>query len=102
MAFRTAFIAHAPDADPAQHNCVIETGKSHLSVYLVSSQEQALEVSAKLAGEGVHAISLCPGFTTADVAAISAAAGSGVGVSVARGDGPSGRIAAEAIAREWG
>jgi hypothetical protein len=30
MAFRVLFLAHAPDADPEKHRCIIETGKYKL------------------------------------------------------------------------
>ncbi|NPV60838.1 MAG: hypothetical protein HPY75_14405 [Actinobacteria bacterium] len=103
MAFVAAFIAHAPDADPEKHRCVIDTGKYRLVVVVVSDQEQALAVSRELVEkEGIHSVLLCPGFTHADVAAIAEAVGENVGVTVARGDGPSNRIAVQAIAREWG
>jgi len=103
MAFVAAFIAHAPDADPERHRCVIDTGKYRLVAVVVSDQEQALAVSRELVEkEGIHSVLLCPGFTHADVAAIAEAVGENVGVTVARGDGPSNRIAVQTIAREWG
>jgi len=102
MAFIAAFVAHAPDADPEKHRCVIETPKYKLYVSVVQGQEQAKEVCGKLAAEeGVTSIVLCPGFTNRDVAEIAEAVGPGCGVNVARGDGPSTRIAVEIIAREW-
>ncbi|MBC7231357.1 MAG: hypothetical protein H5T74_13325 [Actinobacteria bacterium] len=103
MAFVAAFIAHAPDADPEKHRSVIDTGKYRLISVAVSDQEQALAVSRELVEkEGIHSVLLCPGFTHADVAAIAEAVGENVGVTVARGDGPSNRIAVQTIAREWG
>lgn len=64
MAFKAAFLAHAPDAEPERHRCVIETSKYKLFVVLVRNQEQAIEVCQKLVKEeGVHSILLCPGFT---------------------------------------
>ena len=50
--------------------------------------------------ENIDAILLCPGFTHNDVAAIARSAGNGVAVSVARGDGPSGRVSAAVRKRE--
>jgi hypothetical protein len=50
--------------------------------------------------EELDTILLCPGFTHADVAEMSDALGGRVGVAVARGDGPSSRISAEARRRE--
>jgi hypothetical protein len=35
MAFKTVFIAHAPDADPVKHHNLIETGKYKLYTYVV-------------------------------------------------------------------
>jgi len=101
MAFKVVFIAHAPDAEPEKHQCVVETSKYKLLVGLVKNQEQAVEICKKLAREeGIHSILLCPGFTHQNVAEISEAVGKNVGVSVARGDGPSGKIAKEVMKRE--
>lgn len=102
MAFKAAFVAHCPDADPEKHKAVIETPKYKLYVNVVRDQDQAVEVCRKLAEEeGIHAVMLCPGFTNRDVAGIAEAVGSSVGVNVARGDGPGTRIAMEVIGREW-
>jgi len=103
MAFVAAFIAHAPDGDPEKHRSVIDTGKYRLISVVVRDQDQALEESRKLVEEeGIQAVLLCPGFTHAQVAAIAEAVGEGVGVNVARGDGPSNRVAFEVLSREWG
>ena len=102
MAFKAAFLAHAPDANPSKHNCVIETPHSYkLFVYIVKNQKQAVEVCKKLVEEEeIHSILLCPGFKHQDVAEISDAVGDCVGVSVARGDGASNRISLEVMKRE--
>lgn len=101
MAFRVVFLAHAPDAEPEKHQCVIETSKYKLFVRVISNQDQALEVCRKLVKEeGIHSILLCPGFAHIDVAEISEAVGKNVGVAVARGDGPSGRVSMEVMKRE--
>ncbi len=101
MAFKAAFLAHAPDAEPERHRCVIETSKYKLFVVLVRNQEQAIEVCQKLVKEeGIHSIILCPGFTHRDVAGIAEAVGENVGVAVARGDGPSSRVSMEAMKGE--
>ncbi len=98
MAFKAAFIAHVPDADPAKHRAVLETDLYKLFSVLVRDQDQAVEVCRRLvAEEGVQSVVLCPGNTHADVAGIAAAVGDGVSVSVARGDSPSMRIAMEAM-----
>lgn len=101
MAFKVAFLAHTPDAEPERHRCVIETPKFKLYSVLVRSQDQAVAVCKKLAEEeGIHSILLCPGFTHKDIADISEAVGKNVGVSVARGDGPSRKITLEVMKRE--
>jgi len=59
-----------------------------------------LEVVRKLAQEeGIESIILCPGFTHKDIAEIVDVVGPNIGVTVARGDGPSSRIAIEAMKR---
>ena len=103
MAFKAAFIAHAPDADPEKHNCLIDTGKYQLFVVVVRDQGQAVAAAEDLvAREGIHSILLCPGFTHADIAGIVEAVGPEVGVNVARGDGPANRVAFATLQREWG
>ena len=101
MAFKVLFIAHTPDTEPEKHQCVVETPKYKLLVRLVKNQEQAVEVCRKLVREeGIHSILLCPGFTHQNVAEISEAVGKNVGISVARGDGPSSKIAKDVMKRE--
>ncbi len=101
MAFKTLFLAHTPDADPEKHRCLIETSKYKLFVRLVKNQAQAVDVCRTLVKEeSIHSVLLCPGFTHRDIAEISEAVGPNVGVSVARGDGPSSRIAIEVMKRE--
>ena len=101
MAFKVLFIAHTPDAELEKHQCVVETPKYKLLVRLVKNQEQAVEVCKKLVREeGIHSILLCPGFTHQNVAEISEEVGKNVGVSVARGDGPSSKVAKEVMKRE--
>jgi len=98
MAFKTLFIAHTPDADPDKNQCMLETQKYKLFIRLVSNQKQALEVVKKLAQEElIKSIILCPGFTHKDIAEISEVVGPNIGVTVARGDGQSNRIAIEAM-----
>ncbi len=101
MAFKTVFLAHTPDAEPEKHRCVIETSKYKLFAVLVKDQGQAVEICKKLVKEeGIHSILLCPGFTNKDVAEITEAVGEKIGVSVARGDGPSSRVSMEVMKRE--
>ena len=100
MAFKVGFLAHAPDAEPEKHRCVIETTKYKLFVVVVKDQDQAVEACKKLVEEGIHSILLCPGFTHRDVAEIAGAVGRNIAVAVARGDGPSNRVSAEVRKRE--
>ncbi|MHB8895690.1 MAG: DUF6506 family protein [Candidatus Geothermincolia bacterium] len=102
MAFKAAFLAHAPDADPEKHRAVIDTGKYKLFVTVIRNQEQALAEARRLvADEGVTSILLCPGFTNVDIAELDVAVGETCGISVARGDPPSSRIAVEVMKKEW-
>jgi len=101
MAFKVAFLAHAPDAEPEKHRSVIETSRYKLFAVVVKDQVQAIEVCRKLVKEeGIHSVLLCPGFTHRSVAEIAQAVGENVGVTVARGDGPSNRLSAEVRKRE--
>jgi len=101
MAFKVLFLAHAPDAEPEKHRCVVETSTYRLSVVVVRNQSQAIEVCKEHAEKGeVHSIILCPGFTHEEVAEITRAAGKKAGVFVARGDGPSNRISMEVRRKE--
>jgi len=101
MAFKVVFIAHTPDAELEKHQCVVETPKYKLLVRLVKNQVQAVEVCKKLVREeAIHSILLCPGFTHHNIAEISEAVGKNVGISVARGDGPSSKITKDIMKRE--
>ena len=101
MTFRVVFLAHAPDADPKKHSCLIETSNYKLFVTVVKDQDQAVEVCKSLVKEeGIHSILLCPGFTHRDVAEIADAVGESVGVFVSRGDGPSNRVSSMVRKRE--
>jgi len=100
VAFKALFLAHAPDARKDKHRSVIDTGMYQLFTVAVKDQEEALEVAREfLEKESIDSVLLCPGFTNSDVAGIAEAVGDEVGVCVARGDGPSNRIALEAMKR---
>ncbi|MEF8874387.1 MAG: DUF6506 family protein [Candidatus Thermoplasmatota archaeon] len=100
MKFKALFMAEAPDANKEEDKAVIETGKYKLFVNLVRGKEEALEVAQKYKEEhSIHSVLLCPGFTHEDVGEISKKLGDDVGVTVARGDGPSGQIAKEAMGK---
>jgi len=102
MAFRVVFLAHAPDAEPEKHRCLIETSKYKLFAVVVKDQVQAVGMCKKLAKEeGIHSVLLCPGFAHGDVAEIAEAVGENVAVAVARGDGPSSRVSTEVRKREF-
>lgn len=98
MPFTAAFIAHSPDADPATHRALIETGLYTIHTVVVRDQEQGLAVARELVDQhGVQSLLLCPGHSNEDVAEIAAAVGEDISVSVARGDPRGGRVAARAM-----
>ncbi|MGD2148911.1 MAG: DUF6506 family protein [Anaerolineae bacterium] len=100
MPFKVLALAHAPDADPEEHRSAIDTGSYQLHTVVVRTQADAVEVCRDFAeGGSIDSVLLCPGFTHRDVAEIAEVVGLDVGVSVARGDGPSGRVAAAARKR---
>ncbi|MDA3871361.1 MAG: DUF6506 family protein [Candidatus Marinimicrobia bacterium] len=102
MAFKTLFIAHAPDADYKKHKSIIDTGKYWLLTSVVKSQDEAIKLSKSIyEKEKIDAIILCPGFSHSDVAEIFQALDGNVSVNVARGDGPSSRIAQTVIQKEF-
>jgi hypothetical protein len=101
VSFNVLFIAHAPDADKQKHRSKIDTGKYRLLSVVVRDQTEAVDTAREMAhAESIDSILLCPGFTHSDVAEISAALDGRVGVTVARGDGPSNRLSAQARSRE--
>jgi len=102
MAFKTLFIAHAPDADYKKHKSIIDTGKYWLLTSVVKSQDEAIKLSKSIyEKEKIDAIILCPGFSHSDVAEIFQTLDGKVSVNVARGDGPSSRIAQTVIQKEF-
>ena len=101
MAFKVLFLAHAPDAQTAKHRNAINTGMYQLFTVVVKNQAEAVGVCRDFVEkENIDSVLLCPGFTHSDVAEIVHAAGSEVAVSVARGDGPSGKVSLAARKRE--
>ena len=101
MSFNVLFIAHAPDADKHKDRSEIDTGKYHLFSVVVRNQTEAIDIAREIVDDqNIDTILLCPGFTHSDVAEIYNALGGRVGVAVARGDGPSNKISAQARRRE--
>ena len=102
MAFKAVFIAHAPDADFEKHHTLIETGKYKLYTYVIRTQDEAIKVCKDLyKKEKIDSVLLCPGFTHKDVAGIFDALENKVAVCVSRGDGPSGKITAPVLQKEF-
>ena len=98
MTFNALFLAHALDADKTKHRGFIETGTYQLDVVLVKNQAEALDIIKSLSKtKRLDSIMLCPGFTHKDIAEIVAMTENRVSVCPARGDGPSSRIALEAL-----
>ncbi|MGD8966811.1 MAG: DUF6506 family protein [Anaerolineae bacterium] len=101
MAFKVLSLAHAPDAEHKHHRSAINTGMYQLFTVVVQNQAEAVAVCREFVQrKAIDSVLLCPGFTHGDVAQIADAVGPEVGVSVARGDGPSGRVAKAARDRE--
>jgi hypothetical protein len=101
MAFKVLFLAHAPDADKEIHRNLIDTGMYQLFTVVVKNQVEAVDVFKDFVKKkNIDSVLLCPGFTHKDVAEILGATGGNVAVSVARGDGPSGKISLAARKRE--
>ena len=100
MPFKVLALAHAPDADHETHRSAIDTGLYQLFTVVVKTQREAMEVCRDFVDrKAIDSVLLCPGFTHRDVAQIAYAVGPDVGVSVARGDGPSSRVAKAARER---
>jgi hypothetical protein len=103
MAFKSLFMAHAPDAEKEKHRSVIDTGKYILFSAVVKDQDDAISVAKQMYDkEKIDSIILCPGFTHTDVSGIFQALQGKVGVTVARGDGPSTKITQAVIQKEFG
>jgi hypothetical protein len=101
MAFKVLFLAHAPDAVKEVHRNTIDTGMYQLFTVVVKNQAEAVRVCKDFVDEEkIDSVLLCPGFTHSDAAEIVKAAGGNVAVSVARGDGPSGKVSLAARKRE--
>jgi hypothetical protein len=101
MAFRVLFLAHAPDADKKKHRSAIDTGMYQLFTVVVRNQAEAIEICRDFVEKkNIDSVLLCPGFTHSDVAEVVVAVGGNAAVSVARGDGPSGRVSLAARKRE--
>jgi len=102
MAFKTLFLAHAPDADYEKHNTAVDTGKYRLLTFVVKTQDEAINVAKSIyEKEKIDSIILCPGFAHSDVSEIFQALEGKVSVCVARGDGPSSKISQPVIQREF-
>ena len=103
MAFKSLFMAHAPDAEKEKHRSVIDTGKYILFSAVVKDQDDAISVAKQMYDkEKIDSIILCPGFTHTDVSGIFQALQGKVAVTVARGDGPSTKITQAVIQKEFG
>ena len=103
MAFKTLFMAHAPDAEKEKHMSIIDTGKYKLFSVVVKNQDDAISVAKEMYDkEKIDSVILCPGFTHTDVSGIFQALQGKVGITVARGDGPSNKISQSIIQKEFG
>ncbi|MDD1776463.1 MAG: DUF6506 family protein [Candidatus Methanomethylicus sp.] len=72
---------------------MLKTALYELTSVLVKDDDDAVKVCRELAEkDGIQSIVLCPGFTHQAIARIADATGKGVGICVARGDGPRNQI----------
>ncbi len=98
MAFSVLSISMSPDADNRKHRSEIDTGKYQLFSVVVKNPAEAAEVCREFVDQrNIDSVLLCPGFANKDIADIQDTVGADVGVSVARGDGPSGKLAMAAM-----
>jgi hypothetical protein len=103
MAFKALFMAHAPDAEKEKHRSIIDTGKYKLFSVVVKNQDDAISVAKEMYDkQKIDSIILCPGFTHKDVSDIFQVLQGKVGITVARGDGPSNKISQSIIQKEFG
>lgn len=103
MAFKAAFVVIAPDSDPKSHRATIKTPKIEITTVLVPMMNVDLAIAVcrdLVKNEGVHSLTLCPGFTHEAVARVADAVGGGVAIDVARGDVPSTIATGEILRRE--
>lgn len=103
MAFKSAFIYQAPDANPEVHRAKIRTSMLELTIVVIQMQnfDQAADVcKALVQSEGVQNFVLCPGFTNEAVARIKKTVGDNVSVSVARTDTPNNMLVVEMLTKE--
>ena len=101
MSFNVLFMAHSSDANGQKHRSEIDTGKYHLFSVVVRNQTEADTAREIIDERSIDTILLCPGFAHSNVAEIHNALGGRVGVAVARGDGRSNKISAQARRREY-
>lgn len=102
MAYKEAFVAMVPDGDPKKHRTSIKTAKFEFTAVLTKMDiDEAVSVCKELVqNEGIHSVTLCPGFSHEAVAKVKRAVGEKVAVQVARGDKESMMIVGEILARE--
>ncbi len=103
MAYKTAFVGMAPEADPKKHRATVKTPKLEHTVVLVGLMniKQAIDVCKELAQkDGIQSITLCAGFSHDAVGKIASAVGERVAINVARPDVASAMITSEILAKE--
>lgn len=96
--FRAVFMAQVPDANPDEHQSVVETSIYELTTVLVKDIDEALKTTKKLVAEkNIRCFFLCPGFTHQAIARIAEAIGDSVAVSSCRTDNPGRKVIAEML-----
>ena len=103
MAFKSAVVVTAPDADPKKHRALIKTPMYELTIVVVKhgDLDQAIEVCQELVrNEGVQSFILCPAFSHQGVASIASTLGKEVAVNVSRGDTRSTMVTSRVLKEE--
>ena len=102
MPFRVGYVVKAAGADPSIHRAKISADSLELTVRMVDSADwqRVIAVCEDLVEvDQVDAITLCPGFSHAEVGRIAEAVGSAVAIDVARSDAHGAQLASHAMQR---
>ncbi len=102
MPFRVGYVVKAAGADPSIHRAKLSADTLELTVRMVDAADwqRVIAVCKNLVEEEqVDAITLCPGFSHAEVGRIAEAVGSAVAIDVARSDARSAHLASRAMQR---
>ena len=103
LVFKVLNLVQAPDGDHEKHRLTLKTSMIEITTIVVKFGDinEAVTVAKEMVEkEGVHSISVCPGFSHEAVAKISQAVGGRAAVNVSRGDPESTLKAVEILMKE--